>query len=112
MHTVRLGSQAFNALPLSHRHTIDLDTERLRSLGQVVRRQGMNYRFHTYRHPSFHLRRRYFQLSSSPGNGDNENQPSGLEGLSAEEIESLPDLGSFLREGVETIEEIMAQDIR
>jgi hypothetical protein len=38
--------------------------------------------------------------------------PNGLEGLSAAEIEALPELGSFMREGVETIEEIMAQDIR
>uniref|UniRef100_A0A7S0QII8 ACT domain-containing protein n=1 Tax=Cryptomonas curvata TaxID=233186 RepID=A0A7S0QII8_9CRYP len=50
--------------------------------------------------------------SENSGSDENKDQPTGLEGLSAAEIEALPDLGSFMREGVETIEEIMAQDIR
>ncbi len=50
--------------------------------------------------------------ASNSGGDENKDQLTGLEGLSAAEIEALPDLGSFMREGVETIEEIMAQDIR
>ncbi len=53
-------------------------------------------------------------LCTAANSGDDEkvNPRTGLEGLTAAEIEALPDLGSFMREGVETIEEIMAQDIR
>jgi hypothetical protein len=125
-HTARLGSQAFNVLmPVSDKRCfpgpLSQRTDKLRmvhsskralvdALGQIF---GVSPGTCL---PSYSKLRTWgIRLQSTAGNDipqNNETRFTGLEGLTAEEIEALPDLGSFVREGVETIEEIMAQDIR
>ena len=75
------------------------------------------YRYLNLLHPSFSKKGRAgVHLSSNPKSNEDslnsEDQPTGLEGLTKEEIDALPDLNSFVREGVQTIEEIMEEDIR